>query len=317
MSDKDRVAELERLLEEVTRKHERFREEDRRKDQKSTLSECLYNCHFHIYVKLRLPPPGHGLPVPTTPVDDLWNFERFAIEQPVGKILAPIWDDKGLRGRYPFADIRVKSVGEMPGFGEHIIARETRPYGFGIQTSLDGSEHYAFVFDYQHEYVLSVEHLQEAHQMETLFEDVNTRAWQEYIARVLIRVFNFMIIYGVSYGYVAAGKFHDFLYYDPTEPRTLYHHLFVPENVVRDAASEDDWSTHMSNTAVAQLASFCLQSLQSEAAEGPDLERRRMLRRNHWPYGVCLIGLKTGRDLANNCPNVKFRRAVGKNEQHQ
>lgn len=243
MSDKDRIAELERLLEEVTRKserlreeeqrkHERLLEEDRRKDQKSTLSEYLYNCHFHIYLKLRLPPPGHGLPVPATPVDgkfypkrllpwrtfahqrelrfndlraacaqerrflseldtkiigrlfegniaeyisDLWNFERFAIEQPVGKILAPIWHDKGLRGRYPFADIRVKSAGEMPGFGEHIIARETRPFGFGIQTSLDGSEHYAFVFDYQHDYVLSMEHLQEALQMETLFEDVNTR----------------------------------------------------------------------------------------------------------------------------------------------
>lgn len=166
----------------------------------------------------------------------------------------------------------------MPGFGEHIIARETRPYGFGIQKSLDGSEHYAFV--------LSVEHLQEALQMETLFVDVNTRvmsksdtrqgnaqeAWQEYIARILIRVFNFMIIYGVSYGYVAAGNFYVFLYYDPTEPQTLYHHLCVPENVVRDATNEDDWSTHMSNTAVAQLACFCLQSVESGAAEGPALE---------------------------------------------
>ncbi|KID94016.1 hypothetical protein MAJ_10010, partial [Metarhizium majus ARSEF 297] len=174
----------------------------------------------------------------------------------------------------------------MPGPGEHIIARETRPYGFGIQTSLDGSEHYAFVFDYQHDDVLPVEHPQEALQMETLFEDVNTRvmsksdtrqgnaqeAWQEYIASILIRVFNFMIGYGVSYGYVAAGKFYIFLYYNPTEPQTLYHYLCVPENVVRDVASEDDWPTHMSNTAVAQLASFCLQSLQSEAAEGPGLE---------------------------------------------
>lgn len=75
MSDKDRIAELERLLEEVTRKSERLREEeqrkhemlleeDRRKDQKSTLSEYLYNCHFHIYLKLRLPPPCHGFPCP-------------------------------------------------------------------------------------------------------------------------------------------------------------------------------------------------------------------------------------------------------------
>ncbi|KAF5139120.1 hypothetical protein E5D57_002910 [Metarhizium anisopliae] len=392
-------------------------EEDRRKDQKSTLPEYLYSCHFHIYLKLRLPPPGHGLPVPTTPVDgkfypkrllpwrtfahqrelrfndlraacaqerrflseldtkvigrlfeeniaeyisDLWNFERFAIEQPVGNILTPIWDDKELRGRYLFADIRVKSVGEMPGFGEHIIARDTRPYGFGVQTSLDGSEHYAFVFDYQHDYVWSVEHLQEALQMETLFEDVNTRvmsksdtrqgnaqeAWQEYIARILIRVFNFMIIYGVSYGYVAAGKFYVFLYYNPTEPQTLYHHLCVPENVVRDAANEDGWSTYMSNTAVAQLASFCLQSLQSEAAEGPDLEASTQAAKEslaiwsrqgyasedsetntcvHCAYNkpakqyctqACLLGLKTGRHLANNCPNVQFHRAVGGNEQH-
>lgn len=174
----------------------------------------------------------------------------------------------------------------MPGFGEHIIARETRPFGFGIQTSLDGSEHDAFVFDYQHDYVLSVEHFEEALQMETLFEDVNTRVmsksdtkqgnaqevWQEYIARILVRVFNFMIIYGVSYGYVAARNFYVFLYYDPTELQTLYHHLCEPETVVRDATNEDDWSTHISNTAVAQLASFCLQSLQSEAAEGPGLE---------------------------------------------
>ncbi|KHO11494.1 Peptidase S28 [Metarhizium robertsii ARSEF 23] len=155
-----------------------------------------------------------------------------------------------------------------------------------------------------------------------------------------------MITYGVSYGYVAAGKFYVFLYYDPTEPRTLYHHLCVPERVVRDAANEDDWSTHMSNTAVAQLASFCLQSLQSEAAEGPDLEAstqaakeslaiwgrqgyvsedsetntcvRRAYNKPAKQYctQACLLGLKTGRHLANNCPNVQFHRAVGGNEQH-
>ncbi|KID94017.1 hypothetical protein MAJ_10011, partial [Metarhizium majus ARSEF 297] len=106
MSDKDRIAELERLLEEVTRKNEKMREEirenerlreeeqrqheswleedrrknqeftepersleeDRRKNQKSTLSEYLYNCHFHIYLKLRLPPPCPGLPVPLSTI---------------------------------------------------------------------------------------------------------------------------------------------------------------------------------------------------------------------------------------------------------
>ncbi|KAG8406467.1 hypothetical protein J3458_021299 [Metarhizium acridum] len=153
--------------------------------------------------------------------------------------------------------------------------------------------------------------------------------------------------YGVSYGYVAAGKSYVLLYFYPAEPRKLYYHLCVPESMVREAANEKDWSTQMSNTAVAQLASFCLESLQSEAAVGPSLEASMQVAKEqlaiwgregyasessetrtlvHHAYNkptkqyftqACLFGLKTGRRLASYCPNVQFHLGVnGSAQQH-
>ncbi|KND92635.1 hypothetical protein TOPH_02900 [Tolypocladium ophioglossoides CBS 100239] len=87
----------------------------------------------------------------------------------------------------------------------------------------------------------------------------------------LTQVFDYMVNYGIAYGYVAAGQSLVFLYIDRANPQTLYYHLCVPAEDV-GKASAGDVADKASHTAVAQLASFCLLSLRSEALEGVSLD---------------------------------------------
>ncbi|KAK4073278.1 hypothetical protein Purlil1_13117 [Purpureocillium lilacinum] len=162
-----------------------------------------------------------------------------------------------------------------------------QPDGWGIRTSLDGEESLAFVYDYKAAHKFALEYLKAALRRERLFMEVielinsdqykkdtelrETEKQEARIAMALTQVFNYMVWYGVAYGYVAAGESLVFLHFDRAEPQTLYYHLCVPDEAVGEA-SAGDWGDQVSYTAVAQLASFCLLSVQSEALKGQSLD---------------------------------------------
>ncbi|KND86242.1 hypothetical protein TOPH_09131 [Tolypocladium ophioglossoides CBS 100239] len=88
----------------------------------------------------------------------------------------------------------------------------------------------------------------------------------------LTQVFYYMVRCGVAYGYVAAGKCLVLLHIDRADLQTLYYHLCVPDEEVTAETSAEGWASQASHTAVAQLASFCLLSLRSEALKGEALD---------------------------------------------
>lgn len=163
----------------------------------------------------------------------------------------------------------------------------TKPDGGGVRTHLGGNESLAFIYDYKAAHKISTRYLKQTVAEETLFmrviQQINSdksktddelqeqdRA-EALITMALVQVFDYMIKYGVAYGYVAAGKSLLFLYVDRADLQTLYCHPCVPDEDVGEA-SAGDWADNMSCTAVAQLASFCLLSLQAEALKGPLLD---------------------------------------------
>ncbi|KAI1839868.1 hypothetical protein JX266_013925, partial [Neoarthrinium moseri] len=75
----------------------------------------------------------------------------------------------------------------------------------------------------------------------------------------------------VAYGYVAAGESLLLLHVDRADPQTLFCYPCVPSEDVGDASCED-WAEKRTYTAVAQLSSFCMLSLQSDALQGAVLD---------------------------------------------
>ncbi|KAI8674491.1 hypothetical protein NCS57_00347000 [Fusarium keratoplasticum] len=164
----------------------------------------------------------------------------------------------------------------------------TKPDGAGVRTRLGGDESLAFVYDYKAAHKVASEYLKPAVANEKLFMEVVERAnssrsrsgaelrgqekAEEQIAMALAQVFDYMVRYGVAYGYIPAGKSLVFLHIDRSDPQTLYCHPCVPDEDVGES-SDGDWTDDKASyTAVAQLASFCLLSLRSEAPRGSSLD---------------------------------------------
>ncbi|KAI8691492.1 hypothetical protein NCS56_00142100 [Fusarium sp. Ph1] len=189
----------------------------------------------------------------------------------------------------------------------------TRPDGAGVCTRLGGDESLAFVYDYKAAHKVASEYLKPAVANEKLFMEVIGRAnssrsrsgaepreqekAEEQIAMALAQVFDYMVRYGVAYGYIPAGKSLVFLHIDRSNPQTLYCHPCVPDEDVGES-SDGDWTDDKASyTAVAQLASFCLLSLRSEALRGNSLdaaarEAEATMRKWSEPYdgAACLVG---------------------------
>ncbi|KAM4060855.1 Meiotic driver SPOK1 [Hirsutella rhossiliensis] len=162
-----------------------------------------------------------------------------------------------------------------------------KPDGGGIRTHLDGDESMAFVYDFKAAHKFAAAYLKATLAKEKLFSEVIARynsnkyksniKLQEQereetrIAMALTQVFDYMVWYGVAYGYVAAGKSFVFLHMDRDKPQTLYYHLCMPNEEVVEV-SAGDRARQVPHTAVAQLASFCLLSLRSEALRGNSLD---------------------------------------------
>ena len=164
--------------------------------------------------------------------------------------------------------------------------RSTNPDGAGLRTRPGGDESLAFVYDYKAAHKIAADHVNLAISKETLFmevvEQVNrttsrtgaTQVQSEAEARLamaLTQVFDYMVTYGVGYGYVAAGESLLLLHVDRADPQTLFCHPCVPSKDVGDASCEN-WAEQRIYTAVAQLSSFCMLSLQSDALQGPFLD---------------------------------------------
>jgi hypothetical protein len=162
----------------------------------------------------------------------------------------------------------------------------TKPDGAGVRTRLGGDESLAFVYDYKAAHKVALEYLKPAIAKEKLFMEVMERInsnksrsdtelrgqdkAEALIAMALTQVFDYMVRYEVAYGYIAAGESLLFLHIDRADPQTLYCHPCVPDEDVGEA-SDGDWDK-VSYTAAAQLASFCLLSLRSEALKGASLD---------------------------------------------
>ncbi|KAI8715201.1 hypothetical protein NCS52_01027300 [Fusarium sp. LHS14.1] len=196
---------------------------------------------------------------------------------------------------------------------QRVKAPSTKPDGAGIRTRLGGDESLAFVYDYKAAHKVASEYLKPAVTNEKLFMEVIGRAnssrfrsgaelreqekAEEQIAMALTQVFDYMVRYGVAYGYIPAGKSLVFLHIDRSDPQTLYCHPCVPDEDVGES-SDGDWTDDKASyTAVAQLASFCLLSLRSEAPRGTSLdaasrEAEATLRKWSEPYddAACLVG---------------------------
>ncbi|KAK0629986.1 hypothetical protein B0T17DRAFT_491294 [Bombardia bombarda] len=164
----------------------------------------------------------------------------------------------------------------------------TKPDGAGVRTRLGGDESLAFVYDYKAAHKVALEYLKPAVAKEKLFmevmERINSSKTQSdaelrgqdkaeaLIAMALTQVFDYMVRYEVAYGYIAAGESLLFLHIDRADPQTLYCHACVPDEAVGEASNGDWADDKLSYTAVAQLASFCLLSLRSEALKGASLD---------------------------------------------
>ncbi|KAK2926387.1 hypothetical protein FoTM2_013253 [Fusarium oxysporum f. sp. vasinfectum] len=171
---------------------------------------------------------------------------------------------------------------------QRVKPRATKPDGAGVRTRLGGDESLAFVYDYKAAHKVALERLKPAVVKETLFMEVMERInsnkslsdaelrgqdrAEELVAMALTQVFDYMVRYEVAYGYIAAGESLLFLHIDRANPQTLYCHPCVPDEDVGEA-SDGDWADDkVSYTAAAQLASFCLLSLRSEALKGASLD---------------------------------------------
>ncbi|OAA34466.1 hypothetical protein NOR_08476 [Metarhizium rileyi] len=225
-------------------------------------------------------------------------FEK-AVEQPTWHILNPLWKRKQLRQRYQCADLQfTDNIRDFQDESNDTQARSTgttpdmkrpklKPDGGGIKEDLDGKTSVAFVYDYKAAHKFSAKHLKAALTKETLLVDVHEWVLREQyageeelrkleqeearIAMALIQVFNYILWYGVEYGFVTAGTSLVQLAYDRAEPLVLRWRLCIPSNVKAQDMTEPQIS-QLSQTAVAQLASFCLLSLRSTTLTGGSLE---------------------------------------------
>ncbi|RSL77472.1 hypothetical protein CEP51_009042 [Fusarium floridanum] len=234
-------------------------------------------------------------------------FEELAVEDPVWAILRPLWEEEEIRKEYRCIELGFSHNmrdSTQPSDGD--LAREeepsegherrrwtgpnkTKPNGTGVRTHLGGDESLAFVYDYKAAHKVALEYLKPAVANEKLFMEVIERAnsstsrsdaepraqekAEEQIAMALTQVFDHMVRYGVAYGYIPAGKSLLLLHIDQSNPQTLYCHPCVPDEDVGGSSDGGDWTDDkVSYTAVAQLASFCLLSLRSQALRGASLD---------------------------------------------
>ena len=166
---------------------------------------------------------------------------------------------------------------------QNVKTSSAYPDGWGNRIYPKG-EYIAFVYDYKAAHKLKVEDLKQALAKEKLFMEAIHRtcsnkfqadtelneqdAADTRTAMSLTQVFDYMVTHGVAYGYITSGKSLVFLYTDREDLRTLYYYHCIPD----EKADGENGAVNVFYTAVAQLTSFCLLALRSEALRGSSLE---------------------------------------------
>ena len=230
------------------------------------------------------------------------RFEDTAVVQKIHDIFGVLEQDQQTCNDYSFTHFEI--VRDLA--DENAI----RADGQGMRTKQDDTQSRAFVLDFKAAHKISINHLRRAITRETLFQDVVARIHaktaggeveqaEAVIARALTQVFDYMLKAGVSYGYLAAGQSLLLLYVDSADPQTLFCHVCIPSKDL-DALGEDEfgvWNDALSRTAMAQLASFCLLTLKSDAVDASRLEAHMAQIRsvlNQWPVPYSVIGEEQG-----------------------
>ncbi|XP_044723726.1 metalloprotease-like protein [Hirsutella rhossiliensis] len=177
-----------------------------------------------------------------------------------------------------------------------------KPDGGGIRTHLDGDESMAFVYDFKAAHKFAAAYLKATLAKEKLFSEVIARynsnkyksniKLQEQereetrIAMALTQVFDYMVWYGVAYGYVAAVRRRN-------------------EDEDEDGPKSDPsrtWTRTNTNERREGPSSGSCEDQETETSDpGPTRQ---------YCTQACLLSLKRGWDLDANCPNVPSHRTT-------
>ncbi|KAK3364897.1 hypothetical protein B0T24DRAFT_659867 [Lasiosphaeria ovina] len=379
--------------EQERREKERLRLENRKT---TTLYEYLRNCHSHLYNRPRLADAsmsstgstevlGKYYPKWLRPWSEFEThtimdlaatiarqvagnesaieyFEKLAVEDPVAEIVGFLATEEKVRVAYDFAGIR---------FSGNLLelTQASDRSGVADDETSEGSETLAFVYDYKAAHKVAIEHLRPAVGKEQLFFEVIARVngAEASVAMALTQVFDYMITYGISYGYVAAGRSLLLLYVDRNDPQTLYCHPCLPDrrrggadrrldrpafcllSFQSDASSPyedaaypwlepaesspmpssqatdgsefvstaeptgrnpagDDEEDHSAHDTSRSLPANKRKGGPSSGSEDEDVVMVDSPTRQYCTQ-ACLLGLKRGKDLDENCPNVSLHRS--------
>ncbi|KAI1856491.1 uncharacterized protein JN550_013790 [Neoarthrinium moseri] len=193
------------------------------------------------------------------------HFEKGAVEDPVLAIFQHLSGQEAIRAKYGYSrlqfssnnrEITHASVGtplpneedldhEKPerrstGPNKRTASelrrkpRTTNPDGAGLRTRPGGDESVAFVYDFKAAHKIAAKH-------DYIEDGCRARATRSEarLAMALTQVFDYMVTYGVAYGYLAAGESLLLLHVDRADPQTLFCYPCVPSEDVGDASCED------------------------------------------------------------------------------
>ncbi|GAB1310116.1 hypothetical protein MFIFM68171_00326 [Madurella fahalii] len=164
---------------------------------------------------------------------------------------------------------RRRSPTKRPAYGNRRLCPDRRC----IREDRFGTRTTAFVVEYKPAHKVRPEHLQQSLSIRDLFTEVIRRTistklstdpdgrlkTDTLVAMILTQTFDYMINFGLEYSYLTAGKSLVFLRVKEDDPRTLYYTLITPDG---EGDGEDE-AVEEFETAVAQVASFCLSTFQS------------------------------------------------------
>lgn len=237
---------------------------------------------------------------PVASEDDLKPFEQYAVEVPVRNIVNALGAKAGThRALQPFnlssisftnhsysvsgeygeaepGDVggdrenhRGRSPTKKPAYG----TRKMYPNRRCIREDRSGSRTTAFVIEYKAAPKVRPEQLRQSLSvkdlvMEVIRRTISTKSSADpdgrekvdrLVAMILTQTFDYMIGFGLEYSYLTAGKSLIFLRIKEDDPRILYYALVTPS----EKNSTGDEAAGEFETAIAQVASFCLLALQS------------------------------------------------------
>ena len=146
-----------------------------------------------------------------------------------------------------------------------------------IREDLSGARTTAFVIEYKAAHKVRAGDLRQSLSVGGLVAEVIKRALStksnaeanenrrdktdRLVAMILTQTFDYIIGFGLEYSYLAVGKSLIFLRVKEDDPRTLYYALVTPG----EEEDDEDEPVREFETAVAQVASFCLLALRSTA----------------------------------------------------